>query len=732
MAVSCMVSAAGEKVFFEVKKDRGVPRIFKNGKVVPSRIFFGSFKHGWYKYAKEAVPREFGYASKVAGVELFECHGNLLWNSDRMEKLKEENKVTIERFLSANPNGYALVRLGSVPPPWWFNEHPEASSLWNTGAPEQRQPGWARLPSLASEFYQKEAEEALRRTIRFYEENYPGRIAGYHIGGLHTSEWLYDTNYVKESEGYDIGTRTEFKRYLREKYKTDKALQEAWNDKSITLDTADVPAHEERIGDGKNFLREPVKDQKLLDFFIFHTELVADTICKFAKIAKEEAPGRLVGFFYGYASLGSWYGGGGKNGYLAFRKVLESPDVDFFCSPFSYNGRQRNKTAVTQGIIDSIAAAGKLWMNEDDTATYLAYITQDGGPSMYSSCRTPRETAEMLRRNLAFTYMNNHAIWWMDLNGAGWFDDPEMWNTMKEFLPLEKALLENPKAFEPELAIALDQQGAMHFIGEHSKEGAPPNFASDHVFTLGFVGAPVGVYLQDDILEGRIKAKMTAFLSCYAMDGKQRAAMRRYAENNGCIWLWAPGYIDLDTGKISLKAVEEATGFEVREQPKEINLVVKATEAGKKLGLPENMGGGLRYGVPQVVQPSPTLSPVPKKGDVVLGVYSNDAPAVVLRMVNGKPHVFFGTTVVPPALFRHAGKLAGAYFYTEAGPAVYSNGREIAVYAPRDLKAVITAPAKQELTEYFSGRKYSGGKIDVSMKQGETILLSPLGVTSQK
>lgn len=713
---------------FEVKHDRGVPRLFLNGKVIPSRIFFGSFKHAGFPHSKTVVPREFKYAHEVAGVDIFEGHGDLLWSDGDLEKLKAQNKAAADRFFSAHPEGFMLVRLGTVPPLWWYDKHPEVRTVFNTGL-HSRSP-YVILPALSSEVYQRETVDALRRTVQFYEETYPGRIAGYHIAGMHTSEWLYDTSYLRESEGYDPCSRIGFRNYLKEKYKTDTALQKAWHDNSVTFATVEVPTHEERIGNGQNFLREPATDQKLLDFYNFWTKLISSSICRFAKVVKETQPGRLVGVFYGYCSLATWYGGGGKSGYLSLREVLDSPDVDFFCSPLNYNGRRRDQGVTTQGVLGSIAEAGKLWLNEDDTATYLGYVTHDGGPSMMSACRTPQETADMLRRNLVFTLINNHAIWWMDLNGAGWFDDPDIWLTMKELIPFETALIEHPQAYTPEIAIALDHPGAMHFIGEHSKEGAPPNFATDHINNLAYIGAPLGIYLQDDVLNARVKPKLTLFLSCYALNAKQRAAMREYAGSNGCVWLWAPGYIDLESGRISLDAVRETTGFTVRECKAEATLAVNATPEGRKLGMTGKIGPSLRFGVPSVVLAKPNLTPVLEKGDSVLGVYEKTGePAIVLRMVNGKPHVFCGTSVIQPELFRHVAELAGVHFYTEPGPALFSNGREIAVYAPRDIDVTITPRQPGNYTEYFSGRKYNGSKIRTSLKTGETFLLSPLGAT---
>jgi hypothetical protein len=237
-------------------------------------------------------------------------------------------------------------------------------------------------------------------------------------------------------------------------------------------------------------------------------------------------------------------------------------------APFSYNAdRSRSGSAIPMSAAQSIMKSGKLWLNEDDTYTHLATANNDNDCSKDAEggAQNEEETLDLLRRNLAMTLAGNYAIWWMDLNGAGWFDDPEMWKTMKELIPFEKALQENPLPHRPELALAFDQKGAMYFMGEHSKEGAPPNFAGDHVFSLSTSGAPLGVYLQDDIFNGRSKAKLTVFLSCYAMDAAQRKQMRDYAAKNGCIWLWAPGYIDIDKNEFSTKTIEEVTGFKVRE-----------------------------------------------------------------------------------------------------------------------------------------------------------------------
>ena len=714
-ALLSVLVPAEASVAFGLRLDRGVPRIFRDGTVMPSRVFFGSFMHGGFPKAWESVPRQFSYALD-AGVPFFETHGDLFWEGCDEAKVAAFNRRRADAFFAVATNRpcWMIVRLLCNPPTWWMDAHPETYSGWND---KSKLTGWVAkhpMQTLASSVYQDAALKAIRRTIAFYEREYPGRMAGYHLAGLHTSEWVYDGFYTRETEGYDEPTKKGFAGYLKRKYGEDAA-------------DSGVPSHAQRVGDGVKFLREPADpdDARIVDFNEYRTRLVSATIRRFARAAREAQPGRLIGFFYGYITQGSWFGGGGRNGYLSLREVLDSPDIDFFCSPFNYNWRSASQPLATQGVLHSIALAGKLWLNEDDTATYLACRTNDGGPSMFSKCPTPAETADMLRRNLAYTYLNNQAIWWMDLNGAGWFDDPEIWRTMREFAPLERDLLADPVASSPEFAVAYDHCGALHFEGEHSKEAAPPNWAENMVGAFGSLGAPLGVYLADDILSGRASGvKAAVFPTSYAMDARTRRQMRDWTADHGAIWVWAPGYVDLETGRASLAAVKDATGFEVRELAVDTDPRVVSTAVGLRFGLPGKFGPFARFGAPKLDTYKPVLSPVPQPGDVVLANYLCGEPAVVLRRGSaGRPQVFCGTYQVPDGLVRGVASASGVHFYAPNGTAVYTNGRDIGVYAMRDGEVTVTPKAPGAYRDYFTGRAFSGAAFAIPMRKGETVIL---------
>jgi hypothetical protein len=137
------------------------------------------------------------------------------------------------------------------------------------------------------------------------------------------------------------------------------------------------------------------------------------------------------------------------------RQVLESPDIDVLCSPISYFDRGLGQSAPAMTAAESVALAGKMWLYEDDTRTYL-----DRGdfPGAYDAVDTLEKTNKELVRNTAQCAVRNFATWWMDLGATGWFDDPRMWAEMKQLAALDEPLLAHPRPFRPEVAAVIDQR----------------------------------------------------------------------------------------------------------------------------------------------------------------------------------------------------------------------------------------------------------------------------------
>ena len=351
----CTAAVSAASPFFEVKRDQnGVPQLYRDGKPMLFRVFVHSNP---YEFSKKADLLKYDYvmrqtimAKAIAGVDIGHCHTVLLWEGGNDEAIKEKNRNVIRNYLTYNPDGLFLARMLCNPPAWWCKAHPEAMSLFNDGTV-------GPFVALSSPVYKEALDNALRKTIAFLEEEFPGKIIGGTFCGLGTSEWLYRTDHRRETEGYDPASLAGFREYLKEKYGTDEALQKAWNNPDVTLETVAVTPHELRKGDGKKFLREPATEAWLLDFEKFHSDLPSQTIVRIAKLARSIWPGRIIGFYNAYHHAGTWYGGGSKSGYLGLRKILDSPDIDYLCAPYNYNWRGHQHPLATQGISESVTLA---------------------------------------------------------------------------------------------------------------------------------------------------------------------------------------------------------------------------------------------------------------------------------------------------------------------------------------------------------------------------------------
>ena len=153
---------------------------------------------------------------------------------------------------------------------------------------------------------------------------------------------------------------------------------------------------------------------------------MSQCVCDLVHAVREASGGRkLVVFFYGYLfEFAAAPNGPPVSGHYALRHVLDSPDIDILCSPISYFDRGLGQGAPSMTAAESVALAGKMWLNEDDTRTYLG--TGDF-PGAIDAVSTLEDTNRELLRNVGQEAIRNVGTWWMDLGATGWFNDPRMW-----------------------------------------------------------------------------------------------------------------------------------------------------------------------------------------------------------------------------------------------------------------------------------------------------------------
>ncbi len=263
---------------------------------------------------------------------------------------------------------------------------------------------------------------------------------------------------------------------------------------------------------------------------------MAQCVCRMAHAVREATHGRkLVVFFYGYLfEFGPVRNGPATSGHYALRRVLDCPDIDVLCSPISYTDRGLGQSGPAMTAAESVALAGKMWLYEDDTSTFLS----DGmPPGSADRVRTIDETNNLLLRNTSQCALRNFGTWWMDLGASGWFNDPRMWAQMKRLGALDDAMLATPRPYRPEVAAVIDEANMLRVAA--GGQVVTDRGVSAARIPLGRMGAPYGQYLLDDVAADRVRTRMYVFLNAWSLPPQQLQRLLAAIRSRLRVWCYA-------------------------------------------------------------------------------------------------------------------------------------------------------------------------------------------------
>ncbi|MHB8969427.1 MAG: beta-galactosidase [Pirellulaceae bacterium] len=609
-----------------------------------------------------------------------------------------------ETVLRANPQALLLPRMWMGPPAWWLKAHPDAVMKWDD---EARHPVDAAVDSPE---YLRDAAERLRALVEYLEQRFGPHIAGYHPCGQNTGEWFYHDTWGAGLNGYAPDSLRAWQKWLSDRYRTDGALQQAWQDTAATLRQVSVPSPASRRAAPTGLLRDPLQERVLIDFAEFQQEMMANCVCQLAQTVREATQGkRLVVFFYGYVhEFAAIHNGPATSGHYALRRVLQCPDIDVLCSPISYFDRGLGQSGPAMTAAESVALANKMWLVEDDTYTYLGTGVF---PGWQVGAKTIEDTNKLLLRNTAQCAVRNFGTWWMDLGSAGWFDDPRMWQVMANLEVLDNALLTQPQPYRPEVAVVVDEASMLRVAAGGDGVTRPGIYEVRE--PLGRMGAPYGQYLLDDVIAGRVHAKLYVFVNAWCLTPQQRQDLLRATSGAVRIWCYAPGYLEPE--HTAPDAMRELTGFDLRPITTD-KAWATPTDRGRQLGLHGE------FGVQQAI--TPLFAPHEVPPDEVLAVYPDGQPAVAWRDTPTGPSLFVGAPGMTAELLRLAADRANVHLYTRSDCNVYANGPFVVVHAAHDGPLVVDTGDTRPVTDYGTGTDLGPGpRITLEMAKGDTRVL---------
>ncbi len=426
------MSSYKQIVHAELRPYNGVPTIFLDGVPDPGLAYMTY-------WPKSQQLREFG----EAGVHLYSapstCCQHLwgsmvppVWVGPESYEYSHVDRL-MEQIVAADPQARIFPRVYLNSPSWWDAAHPDQLVLVDDGkgipVPHyERNPHFGRtdkrVPSWASEVWRRDTAESLRRYIAHMQQApYAEHIIGYHLASGTTEEWMYWGANDGAYADFSTPNLERFKDWLRTRYHNDMALlQAAWSDPAAEFERVTIPTKAERLHTELLFLRDPQREGRLIDYFRYMSWMTADTICGLARVISETTERRaLCGVFYGYImQLATRDQRWQNSGHLGIKQILESPDIDFICSPSHYSARNLGSGGYSMfmSLTDSVKLHGKTWFDEND------YRTCVGKAEGWGKTYTMPDTIAVERRELANVLANGVCMWWFDLTTEPWFSDP--------------------------------------------------------------------------------------------------------------------------------------------------------------------------------------------------------------------------------------------------------------------------------------------------------------------
>ncbi|MGO8700589.1 MAG: beta-galactosidase [Limisphaerales bacterium] len=608
-----------------------------------------------------------------------------------------------EQVLAANPKALLLPRFGVDPPDWWRKNHPDDVMTWEDGSQQH-------YAVVASPLYRHDAVERVAALVDHLESKFGDHVAGYHPSGQNTGEWFYQDTWGKLLNGYAPADTIAWRAWLRARYANDAALKAAWHDPAAMLSSAAVPTAAQRRASPSGVLRDPATEKPLIDFADFQQQTMADLVCDLAHAVRQASHGRkLVVFFYGYLfEFGPIHLGPSTCGHYALRRVLDCPDIDVLCSPISYFDRGIGGSAPAMTAAESVALAGKMWLFEDDTRTYLG---TGEFPGWTDGAKDLAETKTLLLRDVAQEATRNFATWWMDLGMTGWFNDQQLWDGMRRFAPVDNAFLQRPTPYRPEVAAVIDERAMLETSASAWTVTDPGIYQARR--PLGRVGAPYGQYLLDDIVAGRVQSKLYVFLNAWQLSATQRKALLANTRRACRLWCYAPGLRDGD--RVSVEAMQELTGFRLV-QTSQLKAWAIPTGQGRRVGLQTSFGADAPV--------TPLFAADDATPEETLATYPGGAAAVAMRQTPDGWSVFVGAPGLTSDLLRIAARKANVHLYTETDCNVYANGPIVALHAAQDGPVSLDTGRNGAVHDALSDELVGDGpRVVLPMKKGETRVL---------
>eukprot|EP01051_Picozoa_sp_SAG22_P002389 SAG22_NODE_104_length_20159_cov_5.877517_28_plen_984_part_00 len=666
-------------------------------------------------------------ASTRAGFNLVEVLVDQWQRADTSSGVSDKTTQSIDGILALNPSAMIILRPSILPAV-------EPSVVMCKGNSSATTPSTLTTPASAQ--WLEKAKAGLLPFIKAVDVAYPGQIAGVHLTGMSTGEWMWPgagstgdpPNASATCDGKGSGQINGYADYSEPM----RAAFCAASNLSSGCALA-TPAERDLPRTGNSFVcggteaaaaaAAVVRQNMLL------AQVMADAIGGLAQAVKEATGHKaLVLTFFGYVlhCTTDRHGSNSRNlinsGHLAGSSLLANPAIDGFVGTYSYSPNTRNISMplLPAGEYSSLWKEGKLWIIEDDTRTHICPSDGLYGGWPLKWCHSLSDTKSILRRNYLSASMLSHGSYLFDLAAQGWFGqakDPAtadaIWQTMGAAV---KAVAKVDVASGPlpsrQVAVFFDEGSVAtqpldsRLLDTHNASSR--TISGDYTMhnsslELSGIGASFHHYYLKDLPTLDVSSlRFVVFLNAFApSEAIRRSIAHKFARSNASLLFLGPaGIVQVNDTSCTADGdrVSAFTGIDglhaTSGAPLPVHTTIDPTAAAS-----EQFSGlaglrGIRFGQPEPVAPRFSWNSLREKTNTessssvhVLGRYTDTGHPSLLsaELPAGYRSIFSGASALPAALLRVLAAAAGVHSYADCSQhhdcTVHAAGNALLIHA---------------------------------------------------
>jgi hypothetical protein len=630
-------------------------------------------------------------------------------------------------ILKQNPKSYLMPRVLL-----WGPQNQEAWGAQNPGE------SYLGHPALGSAVWKTSAEEDLQRLLRHIDaSSFADRVLGYHVGWGTCGEWMYWGWDQPASIDRSPATLRAFRQWLRVRYHGDTAqLRQVWKNPTVDFDSAGAPTDEDLRHADLGMFIDPARTRVVPDYYEFLSDLNVELIKFFGKVVKAETKAQaLYGVFFGYDIHSNFNDYRLRaSAHCGLERILETPEVDFVCSPNGYYDRSIGGMDFPQGVVTSVQLHGKVYFNETDTWTYLAKAAPDPNETNMR-VGNPRDTREVLRRNFCQSLVEGCALWWMTNEADGyWYSAPEILQDLAQMARIHRFGLETERESIAQAVVVVDDRSPFYLKLDPAQNVMNP-FVLSQFYELRRMGTPYDTLILEDVVRQRARPyKLYIFLNVFVATAAERESLHRILRENHAtaVWLYAAGLIGPG---LDLKNMEEFTAIRIAADPMEGSLDLRITDSDHPLT--RRLGKGYSFEAnhhtltslqerpPTAIACSPIFFADDPRATTLGVLMANNKPGYVVKAADGWQSIYMSAGPAPAAVWREVARDADVRILNENPDVLYANRSWLALHTGAAGSRRIRLPYRAEkVCEVFSGKVLSGptSEIELEVEKWKTYL----------